>query len=128
MREPAAPAVITQLLDVRDYLGSAQGAQKISFPHRILRRFRLRQPERISSNAKSPSLRGESKEVGRGGLPFEFIVNALRLERGVASFLFSRADRHANLAASMQGSAKPWRAASRDRRPTPRPTDLGRRF
>jgi putative oxygen-independent coproporphyrinogen III oxidase len=73
-----------------DYLGIGAGAHsKISFPHRVVRQVRLRQPDSYLANAKSGSLVAESKEVPRAELPFEFMLNALRLTDGVPISLFA---------------------------------------
>jgi putative oxygen-independent coproporphyrinogen III oxidase len=68
-----------------DYLGIGAGAHgKISFAHRVLRQVRWREPARYMQQA----LRGEAvsneDEVSRGALPFEFMLNALRLRDGFA--------------------------------------------
>jgi len=73
-----------------DYLGVGAGAHsKLSFPHRILRQVRLRQPDSYLANARSGSMVSESKEVARAELPFEFMLNALRLNEGVPVALFA---------------------------------------
>jgi oxygen-independent coproporphyrinogen-3 oxidase len=73
-----------------DYLGVGAGAHsKLSFPHRILRQVRLRQPDSYLANASSGSMISESKEVPRAELPFEFMLNALRLNDGVPVALFA---------------------------------------
>ena len=66
-----------------DYLGIGAGAHsKISFPHRVVRQVRYREPRLYMDNA----IRGESiaqdEEVSRADLPFEFMLNALRLKDG----------------------------------------------
>jgi len=72
-----------------DYLGIGAGAHsKISFPHRILRQARLRQPGSYMDGALAGSALAESAEVGREELPFEFMLNALRLNGGVPLRLF----------------------------------------
>ncbi len=72
-----------------DYLGIGAGAHsKLSFPGRILRQARLRQPAGYIEGALRGAPLAESAEVGRGELPFEFMLNALRLSGGVAAQLF----------------------------------------
>ena len=72
-----------------DYLGIGAGAHsKLSFPSRILRQARLRQPAGYIEGALRGAPLAESAEVGRGELPFEFMLNALRLSGGVAAQLF----------------------------------------
>ncbi len=72
-----------------DYLGIGAGAHsKISFPGRILRQARLRQPASYMDGALCGSPLAESAEVPRSELPFEFMLNALRLSAGVPARLF----------------------------------------
>jgi len=72
-----------------DYLGIGAGAHsKLSFPGRILRQARLRQPAGYIEGALRGAPLAESAEVRRGELPFEFMLNALRLSGGVAAQLF----------------------------------------
>jgi len=73
-----------------DYLGIGAGAHsKISFPHHILRQARLRQPASYMDGALAGGALAESAEVAREELPFEFMLNALRLNDGVPLRLFS---------------------------------------
>ncbi|MFN3303189.1 MAG: radical SAM family heme chaperone HemW [Roseateles sp.] len=65
-----------------DYLGIGAGAHsKLSFPHRILRQVRWREPAAFMTQAHKVS---NEHEVARKDLPFEFMLNALRLKEGVA--------------------------------------------
>jgi oxygen-independent coproporphyrinogen-3 oxidase len=112
-----------------DYLGIGAGAHsKISFPGRILRQARLRQPAGYMSGALHGSPLAESAEVRRDELGFEFMLNALRLTAGVPARLFAertglpmslvepallRAEERGLLTADAQRIV---------------PTDLGRRF
>jgi putative oxygen-independent coproporphyrinogen III oxidase len=65
-----------------DYLGLGAGAHsKLSFPHRILRQVRWREPAAFMTQAEKVS---NEHEVARKDLPFEFMLNALRLKEGVA--------------------------------------------
>ncbi len=69
-----------------DYLGIGAGAHaKISFPDRILRESRRRGPADYLSAAER---RAEQREVTTAELPFEFMMNALRLTEGVETRLF----------------------------------------
>jgi len=73
-----------------DYLGIGAGAHsKISFPGRILRQARLRQPDSYVTGALHGAALADSTEVPRGDLPFEFMLNALRLNAGVPARLFT---------------------------------------
>jgi putative oxygen-independent coproporphyrinogen III oxidase len=66
-----------------DYLGIGAGAHsKISFPHRVIRQVRWRQPARYLAQATAREFLAESTEVTRADLPFEFMLNALRLTDG----------------------------------------------
>jgi oxygen-independent coproporphyrinogen-3 oxidase len=72
-----------------DYLGIGAGAHgKLSFPQRIVRQARYRQPASYLENAGRGRFAAESMEVKRADLPFEFMLNALRLNDGLASALF----------------------------------------
>jgi oxygen-independent coproporphyrinogen-3 oxidase len=66
-----------------DYLGIGAGAHsKLSFAHRVLRQVRLREPRQYQEQALLGEALAQSEEVGRGELPFEFMLNALRLREG----------------------------------------------
>ncbi len=72
-----------------DYLGIGAGAHgKISFPHRVLRQVRYREPRLYMENALAGNAVTQSDEVARADLPFEFMLNALRLRDGFALALF----------------------------------------
>ncbi len=75
-----------------DYLGIGPGAHsKLSFPDRIVRLARLRSPERwlqrLQATGRPPL--AEQRELGADDLPFEFMLNALRLRDGVPSNRFA---------------------------------------
>ena len=73
-----------------DYLGIGAGAHgKLSFPHRVVRQVRFRNPQAYLDHAARGLFVAESTEVGRADLPFEFMLNALRLSDGVPAGLFS---------------------------------------
>ena len=66
-----------------DYLGIGAGAHsKLSFAHRVVRQVRLRQPELYMGRALAGNALAQEEEVGRDALPFEFMLNALRLRHG----------------------------------------------
>ncbi|AUL15423.1 YggW family oxidoreductase [Bordetella bronchiseptica] len=74
-----------------DYLGLGPGAHgKLSFHDRIERQARLRNPDSWMQRAmaRDGSHVAESRVVGAGELPFEFMLNALRLKDGVAASSF----------------------------------------
>ncbi|MDN3545457.1 radical SAM family heme chaperone HemW [Kinneretia asaccharophila] len=67
-----------------DYLGIGAGAHsKLSFAHRILRQVRWREPAAYMAKAQEGQAVSNEHEVGVAELPFEFMLNALRLKDGV---------------------------------------------
>jgi oxygen-independent coproporphyrinogen-3 oxidase len=73
-----------------DYLGLGAGAHsKISFPHRIVRQARFREPRLYMEKAMEGNALTQDNEVAREDLPFEFMLNALRLRDGFALNQFS---------------------------------------
>lgn len=74
-----------------DYIGIGAGAHgKVSFPDKITRQVRERHPETYmeAMETKGNALI-ESKEISTKDLPFEFMLNALRLTDGVDTITFS---------------------------------------
>jgi oxygen-independent coproporphyrinogen-3 oxidase len=68
-----------------DYLGIGAGAHsKLSFPHRVVRQVRYREPRLYMENALAGRAIAQEDEVARADLPFEFMLNALRLKEGFA--------------------------------------------
>jgi oxygen-independent coproporphyrinogen-3 oxidase len=66
-----------------DYLGIGAGAHsKLSFAHRIVRQVRLREPGLYMERALGGNALSSVEEVARDALPFEFMLNALRLRNG----------------------------------------------
>jgi oxygen-independent coproporphyrinogen-3 oxidase len=66
-----------------DYLGIGAGAHgKLSFPHRVLRQVRWREPAAYMQHALAGNAVSNAHEVKRRDLPFEFMLNALRLREG----------------------------------------------
>jgi putative oxygen-independent coproporphyrinogen III oxidase len=81
----------TNYWEFGDYLGVGAGAHsKLSFPHRILRQVRWREPRQYQQQALAGQAVSNEHEVKRADLPFEFAMNALRLQSGVALSLFSQ--------------------------------------
>ncbi len=68
-----------------DYLGIGAGAHsKLSFAARVVRAMRVKQPMvYLERAARGESLIFEESEVAASELPFEFMLNALRLIEGV---------------------------------------------
>ncbi len=66
-----------------DYLGIGAGAHgKLSFPHRVVRQVRFRDPRLYMDKALAGTPVAQEEEVARVDLPFEFMLNALRLPEG----------------------------------------------
>jgi oxygen-independent coproporphyrinogen-3 oxidase len=66
-----------------DYLGIGAGAHgKLSFPDRIVRQVRWREPAMYVDKALAGNAVSNQHEVGADALPFEFMLNALRLADG----------------------------------------------
>jgi putative oxygen-independent coproporphyrinogen III oxidase len=66
-----------------DYLGIGAGAHsKLSFPHRVVRQVRYRDPQAYMRQALAGQAVSQDDEVARAQLPFEFMLNALRLREG----------------------------------------------
>ncbi len=73
-----------------DYLGIGAGAHsKLSFPHRIVRQVRFREPRLYMDKSRAGSALTQDSEVARDDLPFEFMLNALRLRDGFALARFT---------------------------------------
>lgn len=73
-----------------DYLGLGAGAHsKLSFAHRVVRQVRYREPRLYMEKALAGSAVTQASEVSRADLPFEFMLNALRLKDGFALQDFS---------------------------------------
>jgi putative oxygen-independent coproporphyrinogen III oxidase len=71
-----------------DYLGIGAGAHgKLSFAHRVMRQVKAREPKLYMDKALSANpwdCMVNETEVSRTDLPFEFMLNALRLTGGFA--------------------------------------------
>ena len=109
-----------------DYLGIGAGAHgKVSFPDRVTRHERIKQPRDYLEKANTVS--GE-KSIAARELPFEFMLNALRLVEGFPVSLFEErtglpgvtVERHLALAESRGLLERDWQRI--------RPTERGRRF
>ena len=73
-----------------DYLGLGAGAHgKLSFPHRVLRQVKWREPAAYMREALAGKAVSNEQEVARKALPFEFMLNALRLREGFELALFT---------------------------------------
>ena len=73
-----------------DYLGIGAGAHsKLSFPERVVRQVRHKQPQQYLERMARGEPLLEEREVTRGQIGFEFMLNALRLTDGVPLALFA---------------------------------------
>ena len=73
-----------------DYLGIGAGAHgKISSPVRIVRQVRHKHPQAFLQAVAGGNAVQEAHEVGAADLPFEFMMNALRLRAGFPPRLFA---------------------------------------
>jgi oxygen-independent coproporphyrinogen-3 oxidase len=108
-----------------DYLGIGAGAHgKISFRDRITRHARAKQP----GEYMKPDARVEETVVPLADLPFEFMLNALRLVDGFDVRLFSeRTGLPVSTVEAKLGEAEKKGLLSRDWKRI-RPTERGRRF
>ena len=112
-----------------DYLGIGAGAHgKLSFPGRIVREMRVKHPERYIEAVERGEAVQERREVAPSELPFEFMMNALRLSQGFVTGLFEeRAGLLLTTVLRELGEAERRGLIERDHaRITPTP--LGRRF
>ena len=112
-----------------DYLGIGAGAHsKISFPHRILRQARYKQPTSYLQHAQAGNPVQEEREIGRDELGFEFMLNALRLTEGFETHLFAeRTGMTINAIDKALNEAEVKGLLYRDHKII-RPTQLGQRF
>lgn len=86
-----------------DYLGIGAGAHgKLSYPHRVVRQVRWREPMSYIEKALAGQAMSNDDEVPRAQLPFEFMLNALRLREG-----FALADFTARTGLAVTAIAKP---------------------
>ena len=73
-----------------DYLGIGAGAHsKLSFPDRIVRQMRTKQPGEYLKRVSDSAPVQDEHEVSRADAVFEFMMNALRLTDGFPVALFS---------------------------------------
>jgi oxygen-independent coproporphyrinogen-3 oxidase len=73
-----------------DYLGIGAGAHsKLSFHDKVVRQARYKQPQAYMERVKQGAPLQTEQTLTRDDLCFEFMMNALRLNQGFASELFS---------------------------------------
>jgi oxygen-independent coproporphyrinogen-3 oxidase len=112
-----------------DYLGIGAGAHgKLSFPDRIERSMRAKQPAAYLKAVADGQPNQVLTTVERSDLPFEFMMNLLRLTEGFETRLFS--ERTGLLLARIEPELKQAEARGLIERSLThiRPTELGRRF
>jgi oxygen-independent coproporphyrinogen-3 oxidase len=112
-----------------DYLGIGAGAHsKLSFPDRIVRQVRWKQPSQyLQQVARRMPLQDDS-EIPRRDVPFEFMLNALRLTDGVPASLFAeRTGLPLSIASASIAAAVDKGLLAADPSLL-KPTPLGRRF
>ncbi len=112
-----------------NYLGIGAGAHsKLSFPERIRRSARYKQPKEYLQRVAQGRPVQESREPDRAELVFEFMMNALRLDEGFSPGLFAE-----RTGLQLAAAEKPLREAEakglivRDHQRI-RATSLGQRF
>ncbi len=112
-----------------DYLGIGAGAHsKISFPHRILRQARYKQPKAFMDAARAGNPIQGQHEIGRADMGFEFMLNTLRLTGGFDPNLFGeRTGMSINAIEKTLNAAEAKGLLYRDHKLI-RPTELGQRF
>ncbi|MBL8517184.1 MAG: oxygen-independent coproporphyrinogen III oxidase-like protein [Betaproteobacteria bacterium] len=112
-----------------DYLGIGAGAHsKISFPDRIVRQVRFKQPAQYMEAALAGNAIQEDKVVGMKELPFEFMLNALRLAEGFDIGLFEERTGLSIANIRRQLDAAESRGLVERDLARIRPTEQGRRF
>ncbi|MYM84366.1 oxygen-independent coproporphyrinogen III oxidase-like protein [Duganella sp. FT50W] len=112
-----------------DYLGIGAGAHsKLSFPHRILRQARYKQPKAYMEQVARGTPVQEEYEIQRDDMGFEFMLNTLRLHGGFDPNLFSeRTGMSINAIDRQLNAAEAKGLLYRDHQII-KPTHLGQRF
>jgi oxygen-independent coproporphyrinogen-3 oxidase len=112
-----------------DYLGIGAGAHgKLSFHDRIVREMRIKHPAQYMQAVRKAEHVAETRELASRELPFEFMMNALRLTEGIRPDLFMlRTGLPLNACASALEKAEDSKLLERGA-DFLRPTLLGRRF
>ena len=112
-----------------DYLGIGAGAHsKLSFRDRIIRQMRYKHPATYMQKTKEQNAVHEEQAVSQRDLPFEFMMNALRLIDGVSPALFQeRTGLPITVAAKALAQAESKGLIARDHQRLA-PTLIGQRF
>jgi oxygen-independent coproporphyrinogen-3 oxidase len=115
-----------------DYVGIGAGAHgklSIDLPQNILRTAKPKQPRDFQARLREPGAAiGERTSIDTAELPFEFMLNALRLNEGFESDAFeARTGLPIGSIEASLGTAQA-RGLLETRGRSWRPTELGRRF
>ena len=112
-----------------DYIGIGAGAHgKISFPDRVVREARWRQPREFMEKARAGDAIQSTHTVSVDDIGFEFMMNALRLNEGFDTVLFAeRAGMPLTTLLKPLALAEARGLIARDHQRIA-PTPLGRRF
>lgn len=113
-----------------DYLGIGAGAHgklTLGASQQVLRRWKLRHPELYREKAGTADAVGGDEYLSAQRLPFDFMLNALRLNEGVPLPCLKRAPGCRGMS-SPPGLPRPAPMAGWKPIRTVRPTELGRRF
>ena len=112
-----------------DYLGIGAGAHsKLSFRDRVVREMRYKHPETYLQETIRGDAVQEHRIIGAADLPFEFMMNALRLTDGVPLALFSeRTGLPINVVSKALAEAEAKQLIARDHQHLA-PTEKGQRF
>ena len=112
-----------------DYLGIGAGAHaKVSFADRIVREARARTPAEYMRRVSAGTQVVERRELGRSDLPFEFMMNALRLAAGFPVSMFAERTGLPVVAAERALAQAEARGLLERDHERIRPTVLGRRY
>ncbi len=112
-----------------DYLGIGAGAHsKVSFPDRIVRQIRFKQPRQYLERATAGAPLLEETEIARDDVGFEFMLNALRLADGVPASLFAERTGYPLALVARELELATARGLLESDPTNIRPTALGRRF
>jgi putative oxygen-independent coproporphyrinogen III oxidase len=114
-----------------DYLGIGAGAHgKLTLPAEdaILRRWKVKQPRDYLAKAASEARIGGDERLGEAQRPFDFMLNALRLEAGFSLSLFEARTGLSRDAIAPKLDALVARGLLERDAEQVRPSELGRRF
>ena len=112
-----------------DYLGIGAGAHsKLSFPHRVIRQARFKQPKAYLQAISRGNAIEHEAEIGRDELSFEFMLNSLRLTDGFDVNLFTERTGLAISAIDAMSTAAEQKGLLYRDHKIIKPTLLGRRF